>query len=123
MCVARLNQLVLPYMRARRSGKIVNISTIGGKCAGPLGGWYYASKHALEGYSDALRMEVRSFGIDVIVIEPGGIDSEWAQIAYASAQEYSSQGAYGPLVKSMLNLPIMKRRMPPPKIITDLLLK
>jgi NAD(P)-dependent dehydrogenase (short-subunit alcohol dehydrogenase family) len=121
--VARLIQLVLPHMRAQKFGRIVNISTTGGKCAGPLGGWYYASKHALEGYSDALRMEVQPFGIDVIVIEPGGIDSEWAQIAYGSAREYSAQGAYGPLVASMLNLPILKRKMPPPRIITDLLLK
>jgi NAD(P)-dependent dehydrogenase (short-subunit alcohol dehydrogenase family) len=121
--VARLNQLVLPHMRAQKSGRIVNISTIGGKCVGPIAGWYYASKFALEGYSDALRMEVQPFGIDVVVIEPGGIDTEWAQIAYGSAQNYSAQGAYGPLVASMLNLPILKRKMPPPQIITDLLLQ
>src|SRR6202000_1627549 len=108
--VARLIQLVLPHMRAQQSGRIVNISTTGGKCAWPLGGWYYASKHALEGYSDARRMEVQPFGIDVIVIEPGGIESEWAQIAFSSAQEYSAQGAYGPLVAAMLNLPILKRK-------------
>lgn len=121
--VARLNQLVLPHMRAQRSGKIVNISTIGGKCAGPLGGWYFASKHALEGYSDTLRMEVKQFGIDVIVIEPGGIDSEWAGIAYSSAKDYSGQGAYRPMVEAMLNSPTLKRKLPPPTIITDLLLK
>lgn len=121
--VARLNQLVLPHMRAQGAGKIVNVSTIGGKCAGPLGGWYFASKHALEGYSDSLRMEVQQFGIDVIVIEPGGIDTEWGSIAYGSAQEYSGRGAYAPLVASMLNSPTLKRKMPPPAIITDLLLK
>src|ERR1700761_7563492 len=123
IAVARLTQLVLPHMRAQRAGRIVNISTIGGKFAGPLGGWYYASKHALEGYSDTLRMEVQAFGIDVIVIEPGGVDSEWARIAFDSAKEYSGQGVYGPLLASMLNLPILKRKMPPPSIITDLLLK
>ncbi len=121
--VARLIQLVLPHMRARQFGKIVNISTIGGKNAGPIGGWYYASKHALEGYSDTLRMEVEPFGIDVIVIEPGGIDSEWAEIAFDSAREYSAKGAYGPVLAAMLNLPILKRKMPSPRIITDLLLK
>jgi NAD(P)-dependent dehydrogenase (short-subunit alcohol dehydrogenase family) len=121
--VARLTQLVLPHMRAQKSGKIVNISTIGGKFAGPLGGWYYASKHALEGYSDTLRQEVRQFGIDVVVIEPGGIETEWGPIAFGSAVEYSGQGAYGSLVKVMMNSPILKRKMPPPKIITDLLLK
>jgi NAD(P)-dependent dehydrogenase (short-subunit alcohol dehydrogenase family) len=121
--VARLVQLSLPYMRAQKFGKIVNISTIGGKCATPLGGWYHASKFALEGYSDSLRMEVQPFGIDVIVIEPGGIDTEWAPIAIGSAQQYSGQGAYGPLVASMLKSPTLQRKMPPPKIITDLLLK
>ena len=60
---ARLTQLALPYMRSQKSGKIVNVSSIGGKIAIPLGGWYHASKFALEGYSDALRMEVRPFGI------------------------------------------------------------
>jgi NAD(P)-dependent dehydrogenase (short-subunit alcohol dehydrogenase family) len=73
--VARLTQLCLPHMRERKSGKIVNVSSIGGKCAFPLGGWYHASKFALEGYSDCLRMEVRSFGIDVVVIEPGGTNT------------------------------------------------
>jgi NAD(P)-dependent dehydrogenase (short-subunit alcohol dehydrogenase family) len=121
--VARLTQLVLPHMRAQKAGRIVNISTIGGKFAGPLGGWYYASKHALEGYSDTLRQEVRQFGIDVVVIEPGGIETEWGPIAFGSAEEYSGQGAYGPLVKVMMNSPILKRKMPPPKVITDLLLK
>jgi NAD(P)-dependent dehydrogenase (short-subunit alcohol dehydrogenase family) len=121
--VARLTQLVLPHMRAQKAGRIVNISTIGGKFAGPLGGWYYASKHALEGYSDTLRLEVRQFGIDVVVIEPGGIETEWGPIAFGSAEEYSGQGAYGQLVKVMMNSPILKRKMPPPKVITDLLLK
>ena len=121
--VARLNQLVLPHMRARKSGTIVNISTTGGKCAGPLGGWYFASKHALEGYSDSLRMEVQQFGIDVIVIEPGGIDTEWGPIAYRSAQEFSGQGAYAPMLTSMLNAPALNRKLPPPTIVTDLLLK
>jgi NAD(P)-dependent dehydrogenase (short-subunit alcohol dehydrogenase family) len=121
--VARLTQLVLPHMRAQESGRIVNISTTGGKCAGPMGGWYFASKHALEGYSDTLRMEVKPFGIDVIVIEPGGIDTEWGPIAYGSAKEYSGQGAYRPLVESMLNSATLNRKMPPPKVITDLLLK
>ena len=120
---ARLTQLVLPHMRAQMSGTIVNISTTGGKCAGPLGGWYFASKHALEGYSDSLRMEVQQFGIDVIVIEPGGIDTEWGPIAYKSAQEYSGQGAYAPMVTSMLKAPALNRKLPPPTIISDLLLK
>src|ERR1700749_460585 len=75
---ARLIQLSLPHMRAQRYGRIFNISSIGGKLATPLGGWYHASKYALEGYSDSLRNEVARFGIDVVVIEPGEIETSGA---------------------------------------------
>jgi short-subunit dehydrogenase len=91
---ARLIQLVLPYMRNRHFGKIVNITSIGGKMATPFGGWYHASKFALEGLSDSLRNEVKSFGIDVIVIEPGGVESEWAGIANENLLKNSAQSAY-----------------------------
>ncbi|MDR1115061.1 MAG: SDR family NAD(P)-dependent oxidoreductase, partial [Tannerella sp.] len=67
--LARVTQLVVPHMRKQKSGKIVNITSIGGKVATPMGGWYYASKFAVEGLSDSLRLEVRQFGIDVILIE------------------------------------------------------
>lgn len=91
---ARLIQLVLPHMRNNHFGKIVNISSIGGKFATPYGGWYHASKFALEALSDALRNEVKQFGIDVIVIEPGGVKSEWAEIAYDNLVKASQQSAY-----------------------------
>jgi NAD(P)-dependent dehydrogenase (short-subunit alcohol dehydrogenase family) len=91
---ARLIQLVLPHMREQRSGKIVNVSSMGGKIATPFGGWYHASKFALEGLSDSLRNEVRNFGIDVIVIEPGGITSEWGGIALDSLVKRSTETAY-----------------------------
>lgn len=91
---ARLIQLVLPYMRKQQSGKIVNISSIGGKLALPLGGWYHASKFALEALSDSLRNEVKQFGIDVIVIEPGGVESEWAGIANENLIKNSSDSVY-----------------------------
>ncbi len=94
MGAARLIQLVLPHMREQRSGKIINISSIGGKISMPLGAWYHASKFALEAISDALRNEVRPFGIDVVVIEPGGIQSEWSGIAVGNGLKNSSQGAY-----------------------------
>ena len=74
--LARLTQLVLPHMREQHNGTIINISSIGGKIANPLGGWYHASKFAVEALSDSLRMEVKQFGIDVVVIEPGGVKSE-----------------------------------------------
>ena len=79
--LARLIQLVLPTMRAQRSGRIVNISSVGGKLGEPFGSWYHATKFALEGLSDSLRMELHQFGIGVIVIQPGAIISEWNGIA------------------------------------------
>ena len=120
---ARLIQLCLPHMRARQFGKIFNISSIGGKLALPLGGWYHASKFALEGYSDALRNEVRSFGIDVVVIEPGGIESEWGSIATEEAERYSAAGAYAGLAQKVRNAMSTQRKQPPPRVISDLVVK
>jgi len=91
---ARLCQLVLPQMRDQHYGKIVNITSIGGKMATPMGGWYHASKFAVEGLSDSLRMEVKQFGVDVIVVEPGGVKTEWAGIAANSAVAISGNTAY-----------------------------
>jgi len=90
----RLAQLVLPKMRDNRYGKIVNISSVGGKIAFPLGGWYHASKFALEALSDSMRMEVREFGIDVIVVEPGATKSEWGTIATENLMKTSGHTAY-----------------------------
>jgi NAD(P)-dependent dehydrogenase (short-subunit alcohol dehydrogenase family) len=77
----RLTQLVLPGMRRQRFGKIVNVSSVGGRITTPGTGAYHASKHALEAVSDALRFEVRGFGIDLIVIEPGAIRTRWVDTA------------------------------------------
>jgi NAD(P)-dependent dehydrogenase (short-subunit alcohol dehydrogenase family) len=120
---ARLIQLCLPHMRKRKFGKIFNISSIGGRLALPLGGWYHASKFALEGYSDALRNEVRSFGIDVVVIEPGGIKTEWGGIAGREAERYSGQGPYAALAAKMRKAMAAQSNMPPPKVISDLIVK
>ena len=95
----RLTQLVLPGMRARKSGKIVNISSIGGKIVEPFGGWYHSTKFAVEALSDILRMEVKPFGIDVIIIEPGLIASDWDNIATQSLMEISGSGAYAEAAK------------------------
>ena len=91
---ARLTQLVLPYMREQRKGKIINVSSIAGKMTLPLGAWYHASKHALEAYSDALRMEVKDFGIDVIIIEPGAIKTPWGVIVGENLQDLAQDSAY-----------------------------
>jgi NAD(P)-dependent dehydrogenase (short-subunit alcohol dehydrogenase family) len=89
----RLAQLVLPGMRAQRHGKIVNISSMGGRLTFPGGGAYHASKYALEALSDALRFEVRGFGVDVILIEPGLIVTDFAQAAVASTAELDGEAA------------------------------
>jgi len=97
--LARLCQLVLPMMRAQRSGKIVNVTSIGGKIWEPLGAWYHATKFAVEGLSDCLRVEVAPFGVDVIVIEPGAIRNEWAGIARDGLLQMSGGSAYAELAK------------------------
>jgi NAD(P)-dependent dehydrogenase (short-subunit alcohol dehydrogenase family) len=80
----RLAQLVLPGMRRQGWGKIINMSSMGGKLTLPGGGLYHATKHAVEALSDALRFEVRNFGIDVVVIEPGPIKTRFGETAVAS---------------------------------------
>ena len=92
--LARLVQLVTPHMRERKSGRIINISSIGGKFYEPFGAWYHATKFAVEGFSDSLRMELRPFGIQVVLIEPGPIRTEWNEIARDSLLERSGDGAY-----------------------------
>jgi len=91
--LARLTQLVLPKMRDQRWGKIVNLGSMGGKLVFPGGGWYHATKHALEAVSDALRFEVRGFGIDVILLEPGLITTEFGNAAVASMSEVDGPSA------------------------------
>lgn len=92
--LARMVQLVLPGMRKNKYGKIVNISSMGGKIWTNFGGWYHATKFAVEGFSDCLRLEVSPFGIDVIVVEPGGIKTEWGIIAAQNLKTASTKGAY-----------------------------
>ncbi|MCG8410283.1 MAG: oxidoreductase [Bacteroidales bacterium] len=93
--LARLTQLILPAMRKNNFGKIVNISSMGGKIYSPFGAWYHATKHALEGWSDCLRYETKNFGIDVVIIEPGGIKTPWGEIAVENLKKTSGTTAYG----------------------------
>jgi NAD(P)-dependent dehydrogenase (short-subunit alcohol dehydrogenase family) len=80
----RMSQLVLPGMRRERRGRIVNVSSMGGKLTFPGGGIYHATKHAVEAISDAMRFEVRGFGVDVVVIEPGLIRTSFGDTSVAS---------------------------------------
>ena len=97
--LARLTQLVTPHMRAQKSGRIINISSIGGKFYEPFGAWYHATKFAVEGFSDCLRMELKPFGIKVVIIEPGPIITEWNEIARDSLLERSGTGDYAPYAR------------------------
>ena len=96
--LVRLTQLVLPKMRAQRWGKIVNVGSMGGRLSFPGAGSYHATKYALEAISDAMRFELRGFGIDVILLEPGLITTEFGNAANASMAEVDSAGddPYGP---------------------------
>ncbi|MGU5952080.1 oxidoreductase [Klebsiella pneumoniae] len=96
---ARLTQLLLPAMRERRSGHIVNITSMGGKMYSILGAWYHATKHALEGWSDCLRLEVAGFGIKVVIVEPGVIETGFGDAASDTIVKRSASGPYGQLVK------------------------
>ena len=82
--LVRLTQLVLPGMRKARQGRILNVSSMGGRVTLPGGAFYHASKYAVEAFSDALRMEVAQFGIDVVLIEPGPVKTPWNDVAAGS---------------------------------------
>ena len=82
----RMSQLVLPGMREQHGGKIVNIGSMGGRLTFPGGGCYHATKYAVEALSDALRFEVRGFGVDVILVEPGLITTNFAEAANATVE-------------------------------------
>lgn len=100
--LARITQLILPGMRKNKYGRIVNISSIGGKVYSPFGAWYHATKHALEGWSDCLRIETKPFGIDVVIVEPGGVNTPWGPIAAENLKNISGKGAYAEKVNKIL---------------------
>lgn len=79
--LARLTQLVLPIMRAQHSGRIINVASVAGRICLAYGGWYHVSKYAVEAFSDALRIEAKPFGIDIVLIEPSAIRTDWGIIA------------------------------------------
>ncbi|HVQ87964.1 MAG TPA: SDR family NAD(P)-dependent oxidoreductase [Actinomycetes bacterium] len=99
---ARLSQLVLPAMRSHGNGRIINVGSMGGRFTLPGGGYYHATKHALEAISDALRLEVASFGVKVILIQPGPVQSEFGRAAVDSmTDEGASDGPYAPFMREL----------------------
>ena len=102
--LAHLTQLVLPHMRAAGSGRIVNVSSMVGKVFTPMGAWYIATKHALEGWSDCLRLEAAPFGIQVVLIQPGAIQTEFADIMVTLLEKFPADSAYHAQIDTLSRL-------------------
>lgn len=101
--LAAVTQKVVPHMRKVNSGTIINTSSMGGKMYTPMGAWYHASKHAVEGFSDCLRLELKAFNIKVVVLEPGIIVTEWGDIMLDNIRKFSSGGAYANLTSKLVS--------------------
>jgi NAD(P)-dependent dehydrogenase (short-subunit alcohol dehydrogenase family) len=124
--LARLTQLVTPHMRRQQSGCIINTSSMVGKVHMPLEAWYVASKHAVEGFSDCLRVELSPFGIDVVILEPGMIATEFPDVLSQPLVTRSTGGAYEAMAKSFLASyegSIKKGEPSDPQVITDTIVK
>ncbi len=122
--LARLTQLVLPGMRARGGGRIINMSSMGGKVYTPLGAWYHATKHALEGWSDCLRFELAPHGIEVVIIEPGAISTEFGEVLSGPMMERSGSGPYAAIAKGvakMMQSSYERQGGSPPTVIAELI--
>jgi len=100
--LATLTQKVLPFMRKAKSGTIINTSSMGGKMYTPMGAWYHASKHAVEGFSDCLRLELKEHNIHVVVLEPGIIVTEFGDVMLENISKFSGTGAYASLTAKLV---------------------
>jgi NADP-dependent 3-hydroxy acid dehydrogenase YdfG len=115
-------QAVLPYMREQKSGKIINISSILGRIAIPGFGWYAASKHAVEALSEALRSEVLELGINVVVIAPGLIKTEFAAKEFELLNTVEHPPIYKKLLTGLHQLMVGEPKAPGPDIIAKAVL-
>lgn len=123
--LARLSQLVIPIMRRQGSGHIINTSSIAGKLVLPYGGWYHVSKYSVEALSDAMRMELKPFGIDVTLIEPGGISTNWGILAAQHLKESTAGSVYESSALSeaaLLHEAYSGKWLSPPSVITNAML-
>ena len=101
--LVRITQEVLPFMRERKEGIIINTSSVGGRIYTPLGAWYHSTKHALEGLSDCLAYELKKFGIKVCLLQPGMIVTEFNDVMLENLQKNSKNSPYSKLNKAMIN--------------------
>ena len=113
--VDNVTKAVLPHMREQKSGRILVTSSMGGKIYMPLGAWYHASKHAIEGYFDCLRLEVKHFNIDVVIIEPGAINTNFGNVTSGYLNKYVEDTEYGHMVDPYVDM--MKQMTEDPKMI------
>jgi len=122
--LARLMQLATPDMRQAGDGYIINISSMGSRFGEPFGAWYHASKYAVEGLTDSVRMELEPFGVKVVNVQPGIIQSEWGNIAAENLEKNSAQGPYAEAAqrkaKSLRSLFTSSLSSPPEVIATKI---
>lgn len=125
--LSQMIQGVLPFMRKEHSGKIINISSVAGRFSTPFSGWYHATKYCVEALSDALRMEVKNFGIKVVIIEPGMIQTDWGIIHGKNIRRFSGETAYKEnacnAAKFYEKSYVDSKKLSRPGVITDLILK
>ncbi len=100
--LAAVTQAVVPHMRKAGKGLIINTSSVGGKVYLPMGAWYHASKHAVEGLSDCMRLELKPFGIDVVVLEPGFIATEFGQVLIDNFDKLPKDSAYSAMMNVII---------------------
>jgi len=101
--LARMTQLVTPHMRRQNSGRIINISSMGGSIWTPLGAWYHGTKWFVEGFTHALRLELNRFGIKAVIVAPGGINTGFNSIISDKALRTSGDGPYADMAKNLAN--------------------
>lgn len=124
--LASLTKKVIPLMREQKSGKIINLSSMAGRMYTPLGAWYHASKHALEGWSDCLRIELKAFNIHVVLIEPGAIFTEFGSVMLAPMAERAKNSPYEKISASIAEASKQlyeKNNCSPTSVISHLVLK
>ncbi|QDZ15448.1 oxidoreductase [Humibacter ginsenosidimutans] len=121
-----LVQALLPGMREAGHGRIVNVSSLAGEFAAPLGGWYHASKFALEALSDSLRGEVSQFGIDVTLVQPSYVATDWHDTAMEHLDQTSGRGPYASMAAAMrryFGSPALAKQMSTPDAVAELIVK
>lgn len=124
--LASITQKIVPGMRERKSGTIINISSMGGKVYTPMGAWYHATKHALEGWSDCLRVELIPHKVNVAIIEPGGIDTEFTDVFKEQLQGDAENGPYAESLQKLIaatNEMAEGGSLSKPQVVTNLVLK